>query len=652
MRMNLSKKPDSNEKLHAGRKLQLFTAVLITGFFLLFFSFSTLRAEAAAGVWKKDAKGYWYEYADGSYAKSKWIRDGKKYYYLNSAGYMQTGWKTIGGKKYYLGKDGARRTGWKTVGGRSYYFGSRGAMCTGWKKIEDKRYYFGTNGVLRTGWKRIDGKKYFLGTDGAMRTGWVKAEGFWYYFGKNGVMRTLWQKIDGQTYLFRKDGTMLTGWKTLEGKTYFFKKDGAMSLEWQNISGKKYYFGKNGVLRTGWQTIDGKKYYLGTDGAAWKGWKTVDEKRYYFGTDGAMAVGWTDIGEDRYYFSEDGLKLTGWQTIEGKQYYLNEKGILSRDTMLGNRYVNQDGAWVYTYEETEYEVKDYFQQSICRVMGELNDLSSDWDSFIVVTDTHGKWNQQHSQNVVRYLLEKSPAKKCFLLGDFNVFGYQPTTPYYFEMYAKSLLPVKDQIYATIGNHDRDGMEDYDKSQVSVIYDYFLADKEGLKGDPEDFYFYFDDPDRKLRYLVLNTSNDPVNRANMTETELEWLQYDGLVLPGEDWTVMVLGHLDINPDIRFSKVSRDGVLLSHLIANCNGHVAGYMCGHEHKDHRSLVKDTFYQTIVTSDFIAIDQPERSVGTESEQAVTIVSINTKTGDVQFRRVGTDLGEQIQDYNYYDLP
>ena len=552
MRMNLSKKPDSKEKLHAGRNLQLFTAVLITGFFLLFFSFSTLRAEAAAGVWKKDAKGYWYEYADGSYAKSKWIRDGKKYYYLNSAGYMQTGWKTIGGKKYYLGKDGARRTGWKTVGGRSYYFGSRGAMCTGWKKIEDKRYYFGTNGVLRTGWKKIDGK----------------------------------------TYLFRKDGTMLTGWKTLEGKTYFFKKDGAMSLEWQNISGKKYYFGKNGVLRT------------------------------------------------------------GWQTIEGKQYYLNEKGILSRDTMLGNRYVNRDGAWVYTYEETEYEVKDYFQQSICRVMGELNDLSSDWDSFIVVTDTHGKWNQQHSQNVVRYLLEKSPAKKCFLLGDFNVFGYQPTTPYYFEMYAKSLLPVKDQIYATIGNHDRDGAEDYDKSQVSVIYDYFLVDKEGLKGDPEDFYFYFDDPDRKLRYLVLNTSNDPVNRANMTETELEWLQYDGLVLPGEDWTVMVLGHMDINPDIRFSKVSRDGVLLSHLIANCNGHVAGYMCGHEHKDHQSLVKDTFYQTIVTSDYIANDQPERSAGTESEQAVTIVSINTKTGDVQFRRVGTDFGEQIQDYNYYDLP
>ena len=42
-------------------------------------------------------------------------------------------------------------------------------------------------------------------------------------------------------------------------------------------------------------------------------------------------------------------------------------------------------------------------------------------------------------------------------------------------------------------------------------------------------------------------------------------------------------------------------------------------------------------------------RSVGNETEQTVTVVSVNTKTGEVRFQRIGPSCGDLIKDYNYY---
>ena len=43
-------------------------------------------AEAASGKWKQDAKGWYYSYSDGTYAKNTWLQSGKKWYYFNANG--------------------------------------------------------------------------------------------------------------------------------------------------------------------------------------------------------------------------------------------------------------------------------------------------------------------------------------------------------------------------------------------------------------------------------------------------------------------------------------------------------------------------------------------------------------------------------------
>ena len=121
-------------------------------------------AEAATAGWKKDSKGWWYAYSDGSYAKNAWVKDGGKWYYFDGSGYMVKGWKKIDGKWYYFA-GGAMVTGWKKLSGKWYYFAG-GAMVTSWKKISGKWRYFDDDGIMKTGTHTINGKKYIFNSEG------------------------------------------------------------------------------------------------------------------------------------------------------------------------------------------------------------------------------------------------------------------------------------------------------------------------------------------------------------------------------------------------------------------------------------------------------------------------------------------------------
>ncbi len=62
-----------------------------------------VTASGAMGysTWQQDSNGWWYSYADGSYAIGWAVIDGS-WYYFNASGYMQTDWALIGGSWYYF----------------------------------------------------------------------------------------------------------------------------------------------------------------------------------------------------------------------------------------------------------------------------------------------------------------------------------------------------------------------------------------------------------------------------------------------------------------------------------------------------------------------------------------------------------------------
>lgn len=138
-------------------------ALLCVLFFCAVGMVPTLRAEASGknvveaaskkkvkpGYWKRNTKGWWYQYYNGKYPKNKWLKIDGKIYYFNKKGYMATGQKRYQGNLYFLKKSGALHTGWKSLKGKRYYFSTEtGAAVTGWQTIGEERYCFGANGVM------------------------------------------------------------------------------------------------------------------------------------------------------------------------------------------------------------------------------------------------------------------------------------------------------------------------------------------------------------------------------------------------------------------------------------------------------------------------------------------------------------------------
>lgn len=124
--------------------------------------------------WKKNASGWWYVNADGSYPSSKWEKVDGVWYYFNSDGYMKanTWHKSSDGNWYYLLPDGSMATGWVSISNKWYYFNEEGIMKTGWVKYKGTWYYLdGKEGnmVSKAFVKSADGKGwYYLKEDGTM----------------------------------------------------------------------------------------------------------------------------------------------------------------------------------------------------------------------------------------------------------------------------------------------------------------------------------------------------------------------------------------------------------------------------------------------------------------------------------------------------
>ena len=141
----------------------------------------------AQGTWKRDEKGWWFEFTNGTYPAGKksennssekpfWIWTGGRWWAFDSEGYLKTGWVFDGasGKWYLLNEKNGMQIGWYyDESGRFWYYLDpvSGAMLTGWQLINGKWYYFSkTSGAVPLGsmYREIrtpDG--YYVDKDGA-----------------------------------------------------------------------------------------------------------------------------------------------------------------------------------------------------------------------------------------------------------------------------------------------------------------------------------------------------------------------------------------------------------------------------------------------------------------------------------------------------
>ena len=166
----------------------------------------------AAGGWKQNKTGWWWEEDNGSYPTKSWKNIGGTWYYFDGNGYMVTGWLKLSGGWYYLTGSGAMATGWVQVGSTWYYMNESGVMQAdtwiGDNYVDESGAWIPGKVKTQAGWIKSGNRWWYRHADGGYTTnGWEMINGSWYYMDASGAMvKNAWA---GDYYL-GADGAMAT----------------------------------------------------------------------------------------------------------------------------------------------------------------------------------------------------------------------------------------------------------------------------------------------------------------------------------------------------------------------------------------------------------------------------------------------------------
>lgn len=288
-------------------------------------------------------------------------------------------------------------------------------------------------------------------------------------------------------------------------------------------------------------------------------------------------------------------------------------------------------------------VPSYWGNDVKAALAYTMMLGDDYVHHLVTTDNHYNINYRKSPSIMTLLQSTGLFSRAINLGDI--------TDSHTQVQADNVLsdyqPHIGNLLFAIGNHDDSGA-----GSESVLYP-LIEDDESLQGNPETFNYYWDDTEHKIRYIVYNSPNV----ASFTPVETWAKGVD------DGWSVLILSHyagMSFMSDFTQAEPIATGTrtpyaknLRPFFMANDSKFFAGWIAGHEHTD--SLAVDTpfgvIHQAVLSNDGHSNDAAPwpKTSGTDTEQAITIMSVNTKTKDVKFYRIGkaTSYGQRFG-YSY----
>lgn len=301
-------------------------------------------------------------------------------------------------------------------------------------------------------------------------------------------------------------------------------------------------------------------------------------------------------------------------------------------------------------------VPAYYQARLNEVSAiSKNAVSGGKIVFGIVTDSHGTRNSNNSQAIVHHLL-RNGVPWFIHLGDF------PATKWTDEEVNSWLNPMADvmkNFYIAIGNHEYYGdINNSSHTDLSLLTNTLTS--KNVIGDKAACYYYFDDTEHKIRFIVINSAGggNYGNKA-LSSTQLTWLRNAISELP-QDWFYTVLGHSNLDqtygPDSYQQYTCKSGNAIIGYCQTSSAKCVGTFSGHLHMDRSAEVADTgIWHTALLNDscrqgsgYGLYTPPSREAGTYSEQSVNVIVADLSSGLVTINRIGA--GPDIS-YNFISL-
>ncbi len=333
-------------------------------------------------------------------------------------------------------------------------------------------------------------------------------------------------------------------------------------------------------------------------------------------------------------------------------------------------------AWKFDHIKN---IPDFLTEHLKTVEHKLDNELNQADggaAFIFSTDIHLHENKMGSIPIIRYLAQKYGIKNMFCGGDIPwAFGSKEKCIAEGILSFELLNHLKDSIdfYYARGNHDftiRTSWEvnegytmPYSKTR-DIIMSYQSEKAQVPDGDA--LYFYVDDIENKLRYIVTDscTRHHPTEstpwgtRPGFNEEQKAWLINDALSFEdGSGWSVVVFGHISCVAGVASycSELDELAEILKDFknrrkgqnwdFSNVQAEFIAYICGHNHKDRHTYEDNTLFISSGSSSPLSDDGMIRTRGDIAEELFDIFVIDKKNKALRTVRFG--VGESRK-FNY----
>ena len=336
-------------------------------------------------------------------------------------------------------------------------------------------------------------------------------------------------------------------------------------------------------------------------------------------------------------------------------------------------------------------VPDYYEEPLAKVRDRLRTLSATCDdAFFFLTDLHVPANSGVSGRILASLVAGTDIKKVLCGGDLpGAFGCKADIDSVVAAYRDGwVAPIEragGAFYPAKGNHDftiRESMQSTNGFTCSGIEAHdILMDTAAVRtnavtnpDDPEACYYYVDFPEKKIRYIVADTTDSVrTDRAywavkyGMGERQLRWLAENALATIPDGWAALVMNHIPVATivscewdDVPALMAPWRNLLEAYQnrgrasvgdreydFSAAGGFLLCDLTGHEHAERQTFQHGLWHITQPSDAAYTADYrygsapwcknlPERKKGTPWEQNFDAVHIDLKNRVLHFTRVG----------------
>lgn len=311
---------------------------------------------------------------------------------------------------------------------------------------------------------------------------------------------------------------------------------------------------------------------------------------------------------------------------------------------------------------------DYLDTKVDEIKDVLNPLGQTGFSFGIVTDLHIEANKKHTGSILKTIDDKVNLSKVLCHGDIVTDGTDENTlNLKFRDVAKLLLPIKEKIQMSLGNHDifwKAGNTLDKKKLYSEMFRPYENSNVITDGN-NALWSYWDDKINKVRYINVNCID--LDYVIITPNQLKFVG-NAINIAEEGWSIVLHTHIPNKNDaiigsdaivdnwtalIEMLNSCKSRGVYNKTVAsvpinidftNCKSSIVGIFCGHVHQDN--IYMDNTIPVITTlndSCYADAGAPSRTSGTTTEHAIDIAIVDKLTKTVKLKRIGAGTDRQF---------